>query len=421
MVAVLCHLLLDSSIINSQISPLYRNYSTQANTLRLKTESNALSFKLDSIERIINNMSKVQSSFDGSIQLIFHVIFNGNREYISSASIRNQIDSLNHFFLNEFHSNTSFHYSLLNEYDDLSTKANIMFCLADGAELSGIEPINYRESSVAEWEIDDKIKFHIKGGLDVYEPEYYLNIWICDLSNSSGYTQIPGGDLLTDGIVIDFKFFDLGKGQARHKYNQGKTLAHLIGSYLGLHELWNETIQCGDDLVKDTPIHNAPNRNVGKLFGNTSMCNNTLEMTMNYMDNTPDSVQYMFTNDQVLRMHKFLSPGGPRHTLIDNTITCFSQNKPISIQQNSFEDDQELTIFPNPTNNDITVLLNSKNSISEIQIYNLKGDLITQKQYNKKDSVTSEIISTKELFPGMYLIKITDSNNQLLVSRFSKF
>ena len=94
----------------------------------------------------------------------------------------------------------------------------------------------------------------------------------------------------------------------------GKTLTHLVGSYLGLTELWGKG-RCQDDRVADTPVHNAPNhRCPGK--GHLTFCEKgAYEMTMNFMDNTYDQCMYMFTNGQALRMQAVLSPDRPRSLL----------------------------------------------------------------------------------------------------------
>ena len=130
------------------------------------------------------------------------------------------------------------------------------------------------------------------GGSTTWDSEKYLNIWVVSFPDSiSGYAQMPAGPAVTDGIVIDARYF--GKKGTTDKdfpYTEGKTLTHLLGSYLNVYELWSKTRQCGDDGVDDTPIQNAPT--LGCVdYRHVSTCDgNPVAMSMNFMDNTTTPV-----------------------------------------------------------------------------------------------------------------------------------
>jgi hypothetical protein len=120
---------------------------------------------------------------------------------------------------------------------------------------------------------------------------------------------MPGGPSATDGIVLDYRF--LGSlGTVKAPYDQGKTLTHLVGNYLGLNDLWGNG-HCADDLVDDTPPHNAPNFGCPGYRHISTCDDNPVEMTMNFMDNTDDACMYMFTAGQVRRMRAALGESGP--------------------------------------------------------------------------------------------------------------
>jgi hypothetical protein len=58
-----------------------------------------------------------------------------------------------------------------------------------------------------------------------------------------------------------------------------RTLTHLMGNYLNLYDLWNESQPCADDYVDDTPIHNAPNGRFWQ-YRHVSTCDGSpVEMT----------------------------------------------------------------------------------------------------------------------------------------------
>ena len=127
------------------------------------------------------------------------------------------------------------------------------------------------------------MKSQEKGGARAVLPDKLINIWISDLDpNIGSYATSPFQDVEDAGIVIDQRLF--GKEQ--------KSLTHLMGNYLGLKDLWHEYEPCGDDLVSDTPISNAPNRGKPKFKHITTCVRNRLvpEMTMNYMDSTDDDL-----------------------------------------------------------------------------------------------------------------------------------
>jgi hypothetical protein len=130
---------------------------------------------------------------------------------------------------------------------------------------------------------------------------------------------MPGGPAATDGVVINARYFGI-KNDRNDPFGRGKTLTHLVASYLGLYELWNSLEPCFDDRVYDTPVHNDPNAGAGIEGRHVSTCyGHELEMYMNFMDNTEDSLLCMFTRGQVLRMQGMLSEGGPRNGLVANS------------------------------------------------------------------------------------------------------
>jgi hypothetical protein len=84
---------------------------------------------------------------------------------------------------------------------------------------------------------------------------------------------------------------------------------------LNVRHIWGDST-CGNDLVSDTPSHNAANYG-SPIFPHYSTCpGNPIEMTMNFMDYTNDVSMYMFTNGQKDRMRAQFLPGGYRYSFI---------------------------------------------------------------------------------------------------------
>ena len=119
-------------------------------------------------------------------------------------------------------------------------------------------------------------------------------VFVTNLEKMAGYAQMPGFNAETDAVFIDKSYLF---GANIESYDLGKTLTHLVGSYLGLGELWD----CVDDGVFDTPMHTVLHANAN---ASVSSCYDFLifEMPENFMDGTPDKFQNMFTRGQKEKM-----------------------------------------------------------------------------------------------------------------------
>ncbi|MBL0024835.1 MAG: M43 family zinc metalloprotease [Saprospiraceae bacterium] len=252
-----------------------------------------------------------------TIPVVFHVVSDiaVPVQNISDAQIQSQIDVLNQDYRasNSDFSNTPAIFS------GVAADVEIEFCLAkrdpNGNATTGI---NRKTSSKTYWGTDDSVKKSSLGGIDPWNASSYLNIWICRISQSNtnvtlGYAQFPGGSSATDGVVLDYRFTGT-IGTAVSPFNKGRTATHEIGHWLNLKHIWGDA-SCGNDLVSDTPVHNAANSGC-PAYPHLSTCSGTpVEMTMNYLDYTDDACMYMFTVGQKARMQAVLASGGARSGL----------------------------------------------------------------------------------------------------------
>lgn len=402
-------------------TPSIRRYGTQEYQKKLIESNLYLKDSIQIQESFITDFIKVGSPTQLTIPVVFHIISNSDMPTITINMISQQLDAIN------------------RDFDDLDTKVYGMseytepfidrasiplkrFCLPSLQNApTGLTPINYVSSKQNKWQVGNQMKSSQNGGSDPYNPEKYLNIWVCDLVDSiSGFSQMPCGPLETDGIVIDYSYF-LGISPNDSTYNQGKTLTHLVGSYLGLNELWNEYYPCFDDGVFDTPVHNEPNRGIQLANRHVSTCfGNEVEMTMNFMDNTDDELLYMFTKGQILRMQAFLSPGGSRNGLVKNSFHC---NDTLLVDGRSEKSDFKnliiqndnrlsLSVKPNPTSSSFGLWVSTTNSqdLIKLQIVDILGQVI----WNDNSPVSKEDffreVNCSNWNEGVYLIilKSTD-------------
>ena len=274
--------------------------------------------KLEEIERqtedFINTPPNVRERVQVTIPVVVNVVWNIASENISDAQIQSQIDVLNQDFraLNADRANTP------SIFSGLIADFEINFCLASqdpsGNATTGIRR---QQTSTTAFSSNDAVKFTAQGGLDAWDRNKYLNLWVCDLSGGLlGYAQFPGGAAATDGVVCDYLYFGT-VGVATAPFNKGRTATHEIGHWLNLRHIWGDA-NCGSDLVSDTPTHNTSNAGC-PTYPHLSTCSGTpVEMTMNYMDYTDDACMYMFTAGQKARAQALFVTGGSRVSLLSS-------------------------------------------------------------------------------------------------------
>ena len=407
-----------------QLPTTPRRYFTQKNHQRLMTLDKDMARR-----RAFIDMSATQNgaglSRDVTIPVVVHVLYKSGtntNKLPSESDIRQQLDIAGQDFRqtaaqNKHEADTKEHFLEKNGMD-----TRISFCLASqtpsGTKTNGFE---IAPTSITTWASDDKMKSATTGGLNAWDPDKYLNIWVVNFADSiAGYAQMPGGQNTTDGIVIDARYF--GKKATTDKkmpYTEGKTLTHLIGSYLNLYELWSETVPCGDDGVDDTPIHNAPT--LGNVaYRHVSTCNgNPVAMSMNFMDNTNDSMQYMFTIGQKKRMQTTLIKGGARYNLtVWGDSICSKNNAQQVVQALQSDNNVKPTlpttsifnyrIYPNPAQDRINLDIDiNKAGNAEFTVFNAQGSIQKQIRYDINEGTQSFNMSVSDWSPGVYLIRLS--------------
>ncbi len=243
-------LLIASSLIFAQ-----RECVTQQYVAGLVTNA-AIAKSMADVEKfILSSSTNIRSSFangKGSNQVIrvpvvVHVLYNAPESNISDEQIKSQLNAMNR----DFGRQNGDTINTPQRFKSVAADVQIEFVLATadpkGRATNGIVR---KQTAVAEWNMDDKIKFSASGGDDAWDSRYYLNIWVGKLRSLLGYSSAPGGPAEKDGLVISAAAF--GTQNVSPPYNMGRTVVHEAGHWMGLKHIWGDTY-CGDDLVGDTP------------------------------------------------------------------------------------------------------------------------------------------------------------------------
>ena len=217
------------------------------------------------------------------IPLYFHVIYKTDGTgYVSRQRIDDQIAVLNDDF-----GGTTFS-------GDSGFETTIQFELV---------AVDYVESN--DWYTDagSRAPSEFKSSL-AQSPQEQINIYTNDAGGGGvlGYATLPPGTAGTtdDGVVMLHNTIG-GRNNGYGAFNQGRTLVHEVGHYLGLLHTFDRGV-CSNtyttqDLVVDTPAQNAPD--FGTLASNACGVTSAIENFMNYSD---DSAMYTFTEEQTNRM-----------------------------------------------------------------------------------------------------------------------
>lgn len=406
----------------------YRNFSTQKVSERLTKLDTTLLGKQSNVEYFIEGQKKKLKFTKITIPIVFHILYAKGQTAPSEEQVHSQIEALNRDFSKKAY-RIQHKADTLEGFTKVAEDMEIEFCLAkEGPSGKNEASIRFIQISPSQFTDNDMVKTE-RSGAAAWDTERYLNVWVAHLADSvSGYAQMPGGAKETDGIVIDYRYFGT-MGTAKAPYNEGKTLTHLMGNYLGLYDLWNKNTPCGDDYVEDTPIHNAPNYNC-EAYRHVSTCgDNPVEMTMNFMDNTPDACMYMFTLGQKIRMHAVLSEKGPRGKLNSSNIKCTNKlaedeiafNVPVSSISENLNPVESILVklAPNPTSDEFKVQIQAQlqvNKTAKLSVVNGLGMVQYTQNLNILNGVQDFMIYCRTWSPGIYYLTI-QSNDHLSTHR----
>lgn len=284
----------------------------------LKLQRDAIEKQMVSgvLQRKQQQLFRITAGPTVTIPVVVHIVL-PDPSVVTDAQIYSQIAVLNEDYTGT-NPDTS---AVPAAWKAIIGNSGINFCLAqrtpDGDPSTGIvrvssnhAPFNAGLNSAYE------VKYSASGGSDAWDAGKYLNIWVCELSDSYLGVATPPDNTFPDaeqGVVVLYTAFGT-TGTASGDFNGGRTTTHEIGHYFGLRHIWGDddgsgsTPRCtSDDGIDDTPLQGA--RTYGcPSFPRTDLCSNTSPgiMFMNYMDYTNDACMHLFSGDQAVRMRYVL-------------------------------------------------------------------------------------------------------------------
>ena len=367
------------------------------------------------------------------IPVVIHVIHKNTHSNIgigtniSNAQIEDALKILNEDFSK---TNPEYPNPPRNTFLNYWGNPDIKFCLAttdpSGNPTNGIIRTS---TDVSDWDADDNfesnaMKRAVNGGMDSWDPSNYLNIWVCNLSNSNGggmtlgYAYLPGlqsWNAWKDGLVIDFQYFGTIGGASSS--SDGRTATHEIGHYLGLQHTFCEDsdsqgnpVCCDNDdnngggNIDDTPatkdiyfgnVTSSTNNNTcNDLSYSNIFTTNVKDMDENYMSYASNT--WMFTIDQVNVMNATLN--GYRSSLKNSNVSL-NCNGAVGTGFNNYQL-EKINIYPNPTLGKLNIT--SANKINILSIKNIIGEEIFFAKYFSAKTIDLSCYNN-----GVYFINIT--------------
>ncbi len=130
-----------------------------------------------------------------------------------------------------------------------------------------------------------------------WDQDQYLNIYVNSASGYLGYAYFPqtSAGTTVDGVVALYSAVG-GRDEGDPPYNQGRTVTHEVGHYLGLYHTFQGGCGTGytaGDLIADTNPESTSHFDCVQ----TNTCSSA-DPIHNYMDYTDDLCMYEFSSEQ---------------------------------------------------------------------------------------------------------------------------
>lgn len=384
-------------------------------------------------ERLLLNNSKRRIVADTEfyeIPVVFHVVYRTASQNLSDAIILSQLNALNLDF-RKLNADTS---GIRSIFKSLAADTRIQFKLAttdpNGNATTGITRTLTSKTTFATGNgttYTEDMKRTSQGGKDAWNPQKYLNIWICNMDMGPGKLGIVYGfaipptgaanwngtgatkdnDDPLGGVVLHFEIVGVNNPLSPANTRKGNTATHELGHYLGLRHIWGDGFgNCfQSDGIFDTPFARQSNSSCNPNINSCIEAQNDMpDMTENYMDYTIDACAAMFTKQQAFTMRYVLQ----------NFRTELPFRK---INYDTLPDytNTNINVYPNPVKPNHNLNLNitspSDNNVFTVRLIDALGKKVEE---IKAKSNRISTLQTDTYAQGLYFILLIDSNGSTL-------
>ncbi|MBS1585105.1 MAG: zinc-dependent metalloprotease [Bacteroidetes bacterium] len=349
---------------------------------------------------LVSNLKRKHEIVESPIPVIFHVLLN-EQQFESlgeTIGLRNFINSAMNVINKDFNGENADSSLIPTAFKSQMSSIGIRFALArvspngnscSGYEIKIIDSPGYSAAGQYGSGIAfSDCKYSAIGGLDIWDPSSYLNVWIVNtlgtnilaITISPLVASIYQPTLQNEiGVVMHYKILGLRDTSQPHIYGRekGRVLTHELGHFFEISHTWgDDNGLCPDnggvdDGIEDTPpesnaIFGCP------IFPVFDQCSSSFPgiMFMNFMDYSDDNCRYMFTKKQGEKMLSCIQPFGESFSLVSHPELIDSSNNKsdVSIYR----------IFPNPSHAEEIKILFSRvpTELRYIKIYNALGQVV---------------------------------------------
>lgn len=367
------------------------------------------------------------------VRVVVHVVYNTPQQNLDDSVILNQINILNR----DFGRTNADTVNMRTDFNGVkSTNSKIVFFLAqtdpNGNPTTGITRTSTSTTTffdLLNGGLAEGVKYTAEGGIDAWDTDRYLNIWVCNMAipllgpSILGYATPPDGlpnwdpgatTGIVDGVVIQFQAFGDNNPNPLTSLGttftvKGRTPVHEVGHYLGLRHIWGDETNCtGTDGMDDTPAAEDASAQDCDASKNTCVDNiqgqDLPDMIENYMDYSSEDCQNSFTKMQVDFMRWVLRTKRQNVHWVSLTSTDEVERNPA------------LSIVPNPANDFIRVNAPlGDETIGDIIIRDVCGKLVVQQRWNRGGG-----IDVSSLRPGIYFVSLMAEGRQVALGKFAK-
>lgn len=399
---------------------LLEKCGTMHNHNEVQKSEPALKQSYSNVEAIARQWAESHPTYKkavATIPVVFHVVHNTSipEQNLADSFLYSQLEVLN----NDYRRTNADTVNTRAEFDSLAADVEIEFCLANvdptGNFTTGINRVTTTATDFAFTAFNNNVKSTANGGADPWPTDEYLNIWICDMYSGGsplvlGYAQFPGGDPLTDGLVLTYQHTGYRPWDASaDPANLGRTASHEVGHYMGLRHIWGDGDCDSTDYVTDTPNASAASQQICTLSNNT--CNDPLtepywngydppDMLENYMDYSTDACMNMFTKGQKDRMWSFLNTD--RVSLLSSTkCDGLTGMEEVLSAKN-------VVIYPNPSSDMFTIEWPGEYQFERLEIVDVVGKTVLHK--NITNVYAKYVVNTNAISEGIYFVKLMNGN-----------